>query len=329
MPIPVIDPESSVLAYPQWMPWEHIFSATNLPTAWGVTSGGVPIGMSFEPVLAATGDSGTGIITAVGHTYQTGNVLMFRELTGGSGLATATLYYVRDVAGATFKLAATANGAALALGSDISAANIFRPGELSGAAILPGIYSPRLTATNGDGTSDSVLFVIGIEPAALAPDSHLDVTVDVDSGAVAIVGITPDSPTQTNPNPALIRVKENDDLMMRIFFQKSGTTLDLPLTSLKFGVKEFEPDGLLDLSDDAFAKIGVGTNTCYLLHVKFNGPALAGSLSDYEDDQGTFFLALTEIERIETNAETIGPATLTRTSQTFGVRIDRDLIPGG
>ena len=203
-------------------------------------------------------------------------------------------------------------------------------GKISGAAQKSGIYLVPLTATNASGNSDPLVLTIGIEPAAVAPDAKLDVTIDVDTGDVKVVSYSATQQTQTSttaqPVP-LIMVKEDDDLLMRIFFLKGGGVLDLNLTSLKFAVKELEPESILDLSTPSFAKLGSGANTCFLLHVKFDGDLLAGSLSNYEDDQGTFFEALAEIERIETNTETIGPVELRRSSQTFRVRIERNLVP--
>lgn len=52
----------------------------------------------------ATGDSTTDIITLVGHPFVNGDEVCFSSLTGGSGLAIDTKYFVRDVSGNTFKL---------------------------------------------------------------------------------------------------------------------------------------------------------------------------------------------------------------------------------
>src|SRR5215210_7336697 len=197
-------------------------------------------------------------------------------------------------------------------------------GKISGAAQKPGIYLVPLTATNASGNSDPLVLTIGIEPAAVAPDAKLDVTVEVDTGEVKVVSYSAQTQSQsantTTPAP-LLSVKEDDDLIMRIFFLKGGGVIDLNLTSLKFAVKELEPESALDLSTPAFAKLGSGASTCFLLHVKFDGDLLASSLGNYEADQGTFFDALAEIERVETNPETVGPVELRRSSQTFRVRI--------
>lgn len=207
-------------------------------------------------------------------------------------------------------------------------------GKISGAAQSAGIYLVELLASNASGSSAPLVLTIGIEPAAVAPDAKLDVTIDVDTGEVKLVSYGAQQSQQQQqqqssnaitPAP-LLSVKEDDDLLMRVFFLKGGGVIDLNLTALKFAIKELEPESVLDLSTPAFAKLGSGANACFLLHVRFDGDLLAGSLSNYEEDQGTFFSALAEIERIETNPETVGPVELRRSSQTFRVRIERDLI---
>lgn len=78
--------------------------------------------------FAATGVASTDVITATGHNYADGTHVRFTALTGGSGLATGTNYWVRDTSGSTFKLAATSGGSAINFTTDISAATIVRSG---------------------------------------------------------------------------------------------------------------------------------------------------------------------------------------------------------
>lgn len=62
-----------------------------------------------------TADSSTDILTAVGHSYSNGDPVRVWN-TGGAlptGLSANTDYYVRDVSGDTFKLAATSGGSAI------------------------------------------------------------------------------------------------------------------------------------------------------------------------------------------------------------------------
>jgi len=84
MSIPVIDPESSVLSYPQWLTWEHQFSATFSPYNWRIASGSFPSGMLFQPSLDVTGDHTTDTLTHAAHGLANGTALVFRSKTGGS-----------------------------------------------------------------------------------------------------------------------------------------------------------------------------------------------------------------------------------------------------
>jgi hypothetical protein len=329
MSVPTIDPESSVLSYPQWLTWEHQFSATNLPASWQIVAGGFPSGMTFEPSWSVTGaSSGHTIGQPSTSLFANGTILVFSALSGGSGLSTATRYYGVNAGSSTFQLAATSGGAAIAFSSDITAATIFRPGYLAGAATLPGISTVQLTATNGDGASAAVLFTIGIEPAANTPDSNLDLVWDF-----ATNNIIAQTSATLNLTPAadgvpILYVKEQDDLIARLRLVKSGSVLDLgdPVT-LKLVLKELEPENQIVISDAA-VRVGSGDSSSLLIHAKFDGTLLAGALSNYESDGGTSFPALAEIELTFVNPYAVGPTNLVRTSKTFRIQIDRDLGEG-
>jgi hypothetical protein len=191
-------------------------------------------------------------------------------------------------------------------------------GLISGAASQPGVYVLGLTATNGDGTSAPMVLTIGIEAGAIQPTSGVDLFIDVVTGKVTM------TLTGTTSEAALLSVKEDDDLLLYVRFVKAGQILDLDLDELTLFVKELEPDALVATSL-AWEKSGSGANSVYLVHAKFDGSLLAGALSNYEEDDGTKFVGLAEIERVETSAWEGGPETLRVTSRTFGIEIERDL----
>ena len=325
MAIPVIDPESSVLSYPQWLTWEHQFSATNTPTSWQIVAGGFPSGMTFEPSWSVTGaSSGHTIGQPTTSLFANGSILVFSALTGGSGLSTATRYYVVNAGSSTFQLAATLGGAAIAFSSDITAATIFRPGYLAGAATLPGVSTVQLTATNGDGASAAVLFTIGIEPAAAAPDSNIDLVWDFATNNIIAQTSSTLSLTPAAADAPIIYVKEQDDLITRLRLLKNGSVLSPNVTACNLVLKELEPENQIVISD-AFAQAGIADSYSVLVHAKFDGTLLAAALSNYEEDAGTFFPALAEIELTFDNPFGVGPGSLVRTSKTFRIQIDRDL----
>lgn len=73
---------------------------------------------------AATIEADDDTVTSTGHGYSNGNAVVFLALTGGGGLTVGTTYYVRDSAANTFKVAATAGGAAINVTSDATAATV-------------------------------------------------------------------------------------------------------------------------------------------------------------------------------------------------------------
>jgi len=74
--------------------------------------------------FAVTGDAGTDVITATGHNFIANQGVMFPSLTGGSGLNTTTVYFVRDISGSTFKVSATSGGGAINFTTNITAGTV-------------------------------------------------------------------------------------------------------------------------------------------------------------------------------------------------------------
>ena len=334
MSVPVIDPESSVLSYPQWQAWEHQFSATNNPTSWQIVAGGFPTGMNFEPSWNVTGaSSGYTINQPSASLFANGTILVFSAINGGAGFATGTRYYVVNAGSGTFQLSATSGGAPVVFTTDIIATSVlFRPGYLAGAATLPGISTVQLTATNADpATSAAVLFTIGIEGAAVAPDSNADLVWDFATNAIiaqtsSALVLTPVGKDAAGLPIPQIFVKEQDDLIIRLRLVKATSIIDLTVAddAARLVLKEAEPEKQVVISDHS-KKFGTGDSSNILLHAKIDGAALKSSLSDYEEDTGTFYTALAEIELTFTNPFGVGPDTLVRTSRTFGIQIERDL----
>jgi hypothetical protein len=73
---------------------------------------------------SATGEAATDVITATGHNFIANQGVMFPSLTGGSGLNTITVYFVRDISGSTFKVSATSGGPAINFTSNITAGSV-------------------------------------------------------------------------------------------------------------------------------------------------------------------------------------------------------------
>ena len=172
-----------------------------------------------------------------------------------------------------------------------------------------------------------VVFTMGIEASAEDLTSGISAAIDLNTREITFDGLAAPSSSSTTVTP-LIAVKRGDDLMLNLRFVKNGSVCDLPLASLKFGLKEIEPDNLI-LSSDVWAKTGDAATARYKLHVSFKGDDLDSALGNYEGDTATFFAALGEIEWTETvdHPATNWPATLRGSTKTFLVGVVRDLVP--
>lgn len=333
MSVPVVDTESSVLSFPQWEAWEHFFSASGSPYRFDLASGAFPTGMAFQPLVSVTGANSGDIFTVSSpNPFSNGDAIALGVLTGGTGLATTTKYFVINRTDTTFQVSLTLGGSAQTFSADATApTKFFKIGWVTGAPTVPGITKVRITATNGDGVSAEVLFTIGTEAGAPSIDSNVDIIQDLLTGDISINGssvVTPSTGAATE-TPILI-VKEDDDLILRLRYKKGNSFVMLDIQndncSLKLSVKEFEPEAQVVVSDD-YSQIGTGASATYLIHTKFNGSALASSLSNYVTDGDTAFDGLCEIEIIYVNPTAVGPDRLTKTSRTFRLRVERDLIP--
>ncbi len=340
MSAPVINTATSVLGFKQYEEWEYQPSATGEPCLW--SSSPLPAGLSMAaaPTAYATaGVAATDIITATASAFSNGNRVYFHGLTGGPEFAANTVYFVRDVSGATFKLAATLGGAAIDFSVDISAAtlSLVQTGLISGAATEAGVYNVSVIAANADGPSAAALVLtIGIEPATGSLRSGADLFVDLQTGLVSMQGAADATPGAEGA--PLFAVKEDDDLLLYVQFRRGETVVDLgAVTEMSFGLKELETESVVTLGGGAdtgvdgtpFKVMGTGTDATYVLHVKFDGDAMAAALANYEADEGTSFVALAELTWLEPNPTTgdrVGPAELVRTSQTFQVRVVRDFV---
>ena len=183
------------------------------------------------------------------------------------------------------------------------------------------------TFTGGE-LSEPAIFTLGIEASAEEPTSSIEAWIDLNTREIHFDSQT--SATSQGDAPApVITVKRGDDVVFLLRFVKGGTVVDLDLASLKFGLKEIEPENLL-LTGNVWSKSGDLELARYKLHVHFASDALAAALSNYEADFGTFFTGLGEFEWVENTPSPIPsgwPVTLRATTRTVPIGIVRDLIP--
>lgn len=95
---------------------------------------------------------------------------------------------------------------------------------------------------------------------------------------------------------------------------------------LTVGIKEFDPEGLLAVSDGGFETVGEWDQTRYRVLCKLEASQLEAALSNYEDDAGTAFSALCEIEWHQPLSFGGQLRQLLRSTQTFAVQLSREII---
>jgi hypothetical protein len=348
MSIPVISTTTSILGYNQYQSWQYQPYATNNPISWACPN--LPAGLSIDTptIYGLTGVASTDVLTATGSSYSNGDKVFIPSLTGGAGLSANTIYFVRDVSGATFKLSATLGGAAIDVTTDLTAGNISKVGTglISGAATVAGVFNCGLTATNGDGTSDVLMLTIGIAAAsastALLTNSGYQATIDVATKIVTIgtatvaaaatssPALTVESDPSTSPalRPApILFARQNDSLLLWITFVKGGIPLALTVTALEIALKELE-SGTRIILGNTMTTIGSGVGAYFGLFCDLSTAAgLADLLANYQGDDGTSFDALAEIAWTETNTEygTFGPASFQFSTQDFGIQLAADM----
>jgi hypothetical protein len=83
-------------------------------------------------VTAITGVTATDIFTKTAHGYVNGDLVKITALTGGSNLVVGRFYYIIASAANTFQLANTTGGAAVDLGTDVTAMSLVRYTEITG-----------------------------------------------------------------------------------------------------------------------------------------------------------------------------------------------------
>lgn len=334
MSVPVITPITSFNLYTRGQAFALLLAATGLPAS----------------VIAVTGTASTDLINAVAHGLPDGTRVKFTSKTGGTGLTTGTTYYVRDTLADTFKLAATAGGAAINFTTDISAAVInaavwtcscydadtmavvladlgltfdTATGVLRGTFTASGFYALIFTATNADGTSAALTVPIGIEDSGFAIDSASGINVDVETGEVTrtLAGAAPAAAGATTP---VLFGKHASQKLVTVTFLKQGQPVSMDVTDLKLGIKQYEPEQILDVTDGTFYAIGGG----FRILVDLDDADVANALGDYEADDKTLFNAIAEVRWTYYEHDTGGDAVLLISrSANFLFQLERDIIP--
>jgi hypothetical protein len=176
-------------------------------------------------------------------------------------------------------------------------------GAISGTPTATGIWAVGVRATNGDGTSPTVVFTIGIISGGIpvtegGADVEADLTMDVTSRIVSRAESTPLPQVLDATNTAripLLWLKSNDVCLVNLRFVKLATAIDPDWDDVVITIKVIEPESPVLVSAGAL-KVGTGAAAMWQVHIPLSGSPLASALSDYEGDVDTSVAAICEVE---------------------------------
>jgi hypothetical protein len=212
----------------------------------------------------------------------------------------------------------TANG--LPSGMEISSS-----GLVSGAATAAGVYLVKVIATNGDGSSAPLEVAMGIEDTNFNDGIGIEVNIDLRSGAVSVPGITPSG---SNASQAVMFLKYGDKVFLDVGFLKGEELQTMAMASIVMNIREFDGETVLVQSNGGLEIIGTSDRPRYRILVNLGTPDLLNALANYQTDYQTTFDAIAEIEW---RVDYLEPGALAdeviRSSKTFRIAIDRDLVP--
>jgi hypothetical protein len=195
-------------------------------------------------------------------------------------------------------------------------------GLINGAATAAGI---KVIATNGDGPSAPLEVAMGIEDTNFNDGIGIEVNIDLRSGAVSVPGITPSS---SQASQAAMFLKYGDKVFLDVGFLKGEELQTMAMASIIMNIREFEGETVLVQSNGGIEIIGTSDRPRYRILVDLDTPDLINALGNYQGDYQTTFDAIAEIEW---RVDYLEPGALAdeviRSSKTFRIAIDRDLVP--
>jgi hypothetical protein len=232
-------------------------------------------------------DVGTDIFTALGHGFSDWDTIRFSGTDLPAPLEAGVDYAVRDVdqANGKFKVAAVQGGDAL---------NITDAGTGSQAVAAVVASDQENILISG--------YPVVVDSDEVQDDLAVKINFDMITGKVTIPGTDKVSwgppGIENGIQRAALRVKQSDRFPILLgVTREDGTLQDLPLTTIRIGTKEREPENRLVLteSETDFLKVGSGKATRYRIMVHCDKARFAKVLANYESDGGTFYDALGEI----------------------------------
>jgi hypothetical protein len=172
-------------------------------------------------------------------------------------------------------------------------------GTISGTPLTEGVAMASITATNGSGTSAAatISFVIVATPPGNGGAFDLELDYELMTNEVRIPGIDP--PKTGEP---LFYAPKGTNRYLLVGILKRGVLHDINPDSedvaIKIGMKELEPERLLEVTTGATVKVAAMTadRQRYRIPFRVTPGNWTGPLGDYEADEGTIISALAELQ---------------------------------
>jgi hypothetical protein len=183
----------------------------------------------------------------------------------------------------------------------------------------------KVIASNATGPSTPLEVAMGIEDTNFNDGIGIEVNIDLRSGAVSVPGITPSS---SQASQAVMFLKYGDKVFLDIGFLKGEELQTMAMASIIMNIREFEGETVLVQSNGGLEIIGTSDRPRYRILVDLDTPDLLNALANYQADYQTTFDSIAEIEW---RVDYLEPGALSdeviRSSKTFRLAIDRDLVP--
>jgi hypothetical protein len=185
-------------------------------------------------------------------------------------------------------------------------------GVISGTPLTQQLTTANITATNGDGTSEAVSIIFVIESTPPGAGGPFDIELDFDAltGIVSVPGID-----RVEGQP-LFHAPRGTNRYLLVGITKRGVLQDVNPdeedVTVRMGLKELEPERVLELTSGAASKQGsVADLTRYRIPFRITPSNWSGTLNDYEADAGTEVISLAELEVTVGEPAVLHDATLT------------------
>lgn len=190
-------------------------------------------------------------------------------------------------------------------------------GTISGTPTAQATYTGSITATNGDGTSTAatIIFVVMATPPGMGGPFDIVLDYEMTTNEVTMPGV----PAPEAGEPLFYAPRgTNRSLLVGVTY--FGVLQDINPSaedvSIKLGMKELEPERLLEVTTAATTKVSSMPDDLqrYRIPFRVTPSSWSGVLGDYEADQGTEIMALSELQVSVGTVSVLHDATLTDSS---------------